>query len=177
MESRSAKTQRHVRSAVLTQSRSFGLAAEEAAWAVVVIPELSCAKVSFHVSAAGALAVGIEVAIPSAWLMLSKQGVILLSSLLSHGRVVGASFECALNRICVGYRLAVNSEAVHLTKVTLDTFSLVTVEGTPGYFGQPWNEMVDTAAKRYAQCVLQILGDQEGSIVDAQLEVSCGIQR
>ena len=141
MESRSAKTQRQVGSAVLTQCRLFGLegamtdpahnrdriltmetivlrqhllavpqvhestvadmsvighpagnvckvhiytdgsfnnaegdAAEEAAWAFVVILEHSCAEYSFHGFAAGALAVGSEGASPLAWVGAIKAG-------------------------------------------------------------------------------------------------------
>ena len=91
MESRSAKTQRHVRSAVLSQCRPFGLTAEEAARAVAVIPELFCANFSFQVSAAGALAVECEAAIPSARFVITW-----------------ACWWCiqrsVLNRVCVGYR-------------------------------------------------------------------------
>ena len=169
MESRSAKTQRHVRSAVLIQCRPFGLAAEEAAWAVVVTLELSCAEFSVHVSVAGVLAVGSEVAILCAWFGAIKARcdtaelaaitwacrwciyrMCVEPSTCGLPMVLHADSQHAISSVNVHVRPAVNDEAVNFARVALEIFSLVTVEWIAGYIGHSWNELADVAAKQAA---------------------------
>ena len=163
MESRSAKTQRQVASAVLTQCRLFGLEGAMTDLAQIrgeVLMPLkrrrgqSLSSLSIPVQSTASmvlLRVRLRSEVRLRVLMLglerSEQDVIQLSSLPSHGRVVGAPIECALNRVCVGCLWFCMLIPNMPSPVSTDTRVLLSVEWIAGHIEHPWNELAEVSRR------------------------------